>query len=461
MRNFQIPGSAKMPLACGFSAAALLFPPVRSAEAATPGTLLGRTTAVHALTRGHSRKVVWEPVTRKYYAFWLEDFDSNPVPAPGEGMVAQRTKNGNSWTPPAAIGFDEAGSTSFDVLADGGDLIALGLSVNAATGRPEYGVRRLDVGIDGSLTPGPFNAAYVNGVQPANDHFYGSLLKDTAGYYWIAARVGDASPGTHAEVIRSTQPDSFGAWGPAGCLGNECTGAWTNPFAGMTLEQGTIAPRLLDLGGFGVGVLAYNKNNVTPTIGQLVWSLNPTGGHASWGAPLVLTTNANQEDNVNATDPTRLDDRRFAAGIDPRTGVIHVAYISRDTTDSTNGTLRWFTLSPPYRTLADKSAEQVIVPAETDGVQVAIDAKANPSRVFVTYVENKYPNYEAKLIWYERGVWTQPSKAMSVSGNVGKRRYPQMPAQILKQRIPVLIEEDDGPNSWIIRATSVRLPASS
>ncbi len=420
---------------------------------------LGQTQAVHALTRGHSRKVVWEPVHKRFYAFWLEESDGTPVVQPGEGIVSQRSKNGKSWSKARAIGFDEAGSSSFDIATEGGTIYALGLATNVTTGFAEYGIRELQIAKNGSLIPGAFNPAWVNNANPSENHFYGSMLKDSAGYFWIAARVGDSTPGTHQEVIRSTLPDRTDGWGPAGCLGDECAGDWVDPFAGLTLEQGTIAGRLLDLGGSGVGLMTYNKNaGTTATIGQIVWTRNASGGHAGWAAPLVLTTNANQVEGPSPLDPTRLDDRRFAAAIDPATGVIHVAYIGRDETDSTSGMLHWFSLSPPYTSLADMSADQVIVPAETDGVQIAIDATRSPSRIYLVYIQNRDPDYEARMIWNDGAGWILPAGSLSVSGSHGHRHYPQMPVRVEATRIPVLVEEDLGSALWEIRARSVKLP---
>src|SRR5262245_58372830 len=139
------------------AAAVLLVPPTQSAE-----IVLGHTLAAHAITRAHNRKVIYDPVHRNFYAFWLEELDGTLTRTDGEGSVSQRSARGVTWTPNQIVGFNEAGSTSFDVIPVGTGYYALGLDKNLVTGLEEYGVRNITINADGSLNPGPLNAAYVN-----------------------------------------------------------------------------------------------------------------------------------------------------------------------------------------------------------------------------------------------------------------------------------------------------------
>jgi hypothetical protein len=449
-----------------FLASTLLtaFAPLAGALAAPPApveTFHGITKAAHAITRGHNRKVVYDAAHARWYVFWLEETDGSPVVQPGEGITVQSSKKGKKWSAPRPVGFEEAGATSLDVIESGGGFYALGISTNVLTGLPEYGVRRLDVAKDGTLVPGPISAAFVNGAPLSDHHFYGSLLEDASGGFWIAARVGDSTPGTHAEVIRSTSAGSTAAWGASGCTGAACTNAWTNPYPSLVLEQGTIANRLFDLGGFGIGLMTYNKNNSDPgTVGRILFTLNPSGGHAGWtGAPVLLTDQANQNDGAGVDDPTRLDDRRYSAVLDRATGVIHVVYVARDTAGPENANLRYFTFSPPYASQADKSPEQVLVAGETDGVQLAIDSRVQPSKLYAFYVENAHPDYPLKMLWNDGSGWTPATSALLLSGTTGKRRYPQAPERIeTDKKIVVLFQEDDGSSLWDIRSVRVKLP---
>ncbi len=436
------------------AAACLLAPPAESAD-----LVLGHTLAAHAITRGHNRKVIYDPVKRNFYALWLEEIDGSVIQTAGEGIVSQRTTRGTSWTPNQLIGFDEAGSTSFDIIPVGSGYYALGLDDNLVSGYKEYGVRNMTINADGSLNPGPLNAAFVNSGPADLDHFYGSVLRDATGIVWIAARVGDSTPGTHAEVIRSTGPDTLNAWGPGGCLGAECKTAWTNPYPTVVMERGTIANRLLNLKGFGIGLITYNKKNSEPaTIGQLLFTRNPSGGHAGWNAtPIVLTTQANQYDGANTVDTTRLDDRRFSAVVDPATGVIHVVYVSRDTKDASNGNLRYFTFSPPYASLANKSAEKTIVPVEVDGAQLSIDSRHQPAKVTVFYIENHHPNYTLMMLTNPGTEFPPYTTAAPISSTVGKRQYPQAPETVTSPYILVL-DQENTTDGWDIVGRMVRMP---
>lgn len=421
---------------------------------------LGSTLADHSLTRAHNRKVIYDPATGRWFAFWLRDTDGDPTPAPGEGIVGQSSPDGKRWTPFQTLGFYEAGSTSFDVVRSGGSLYALGLlgTSSVGTGTGDYSVRRLDIAPDGSLSVGAPVVIWASSGDPATDHFYGSLLRDSRGYFWAAARV-DAIP-PRAEVIRSTRPDDASAWGPGGCAGASCNAAWTDPYQGFPFEPGTVASELLDLGDRGVGLITYNKNNGLPaTIGQILFAYNPTGAHDGWnGTYIELTTEANQYNGANPDDPTRLDDRRFSAVVDPRTGVIHVVYVTRDMESGGGAEARYFTLSPPYADLSDKSPELTLVPPEVDGAILSVDTRTDPSTLRLFYVQNAAPKYRLRMTTTVAGNPQPLAATTPLTGGKGEHIYPQVPVVIDTPITVMLYQKKKKDGSYDIRAKKVKLP---
>ena len=312
-----------------------------------------------------------------------------------------------------------------------------------ASGRvSKYAVRELGINPDGTLTIHLPQVIYDNsGGNSASVHFYGSLLQDGRGYFWVAARVGDSSPGTRAEVIRSTNPGSLAAWGAGGTIGPACNEEWQDPYAksGRTMRRGTIASRLLDLGEHGVGLITYNKDDGPAAVpmGRLLFVRNPTGAQVGWASTsLMLTERANQYIRLRSrrgADKTRGDDRRYAAVVDPGTRVIHVVYVAADTDTPENANLRYFTLAPPY-TMADKSAETTVVAGEVDGVHLSLDTRTQPSTLYVFYVANAHPNYQLRMIRNAGKGW---SSAVNLSDGVGVVRYPQPPERITGDEIVV------------------------
>jgi hypothetical protein len=433
---------------------ALAFALIGSGCGANPGppnrlpgeTILGSTKAAHSLTRGHNRKVICDTNFNHWYVFWLRDDGKPSFNRNEEGVVYQVSSDGLAWSQPVVVEpFQEGGVTAWDVVSEGTRLYLLGLTdypeVSGKTSK--YAIRELEIKADGSLAINSPQVVYENRAgSNASIHFYGSLLHDSEGYFWIAARVGDSSPRTHADIIRSTAPGSIGAWGATGCIGQLCNNEWIDPYAksGRSLLQGTVASRLLDLGKYGIGLVTYNKNDADAkrnARGQILFVRNPNRKHDGWEpASVLLTDIANQYIKAGSTpdaDKTRLDDRRFAAIVDPYTHVIHVAYITADKDTPEGANLRYFTLSPPYR-IENKSIETTLIGKEVDGLHLAIDTRNTPAVLYLFYVANNHPNYQLRMIRNIGNGWSPPS---NISNGVGIVRYPQPPEIIVKNEIIV------------------------
>ena len=413
------------------------------------GTILGTTNAAHSTTRGHNRKVIYDAVNCYWYVFWLY-YDKDTPFTRSEGMVYKSSPDGMNWSDSSRVveNHEGGGSSAFDIISDGTDLYALTNTGADASGKiRKYGVRRLVPDSTGSLDVHPEKVVYDNANGDWKTvHFYGSLLLDRSGYFWVAARVGDADPNTRAEVIRSTTPNDISRWGPNGCLGVTCNDQWIDPYNGRQMLQGTIANRILDLGNHGVGIVTYNKINRGPqsSYARLLFVKNTTGAEHDWQSPgIELTSHVNQCTRPGrgpGCDTSRGDDRRFSAVIDPVTNVIHVAYITRDTSGSENANLKYFTLSPPNYTLADKSSERRLVAGETDGVQLAMDTRTTPTTLYLFYVENRHPDYQVKMLRMLDGSWESESRALPISTDSGTVRHVQVPENITTNEFPVVYQ---------------------
>lgn len=414
-----------------------------------PGeTLLGPTGSAHSLTRGHDRKIIYDPNYNHWYIFWQTRDRNKKFDINKEGVVYQKSSDGLNWSSPSIIeSYQQGGITGWDVKSSGNSLYLLGHTDTPDSNGSypsKYAVRKLNIQKDGSLTKEPPAIIFKNdrGGDYSTDHFYGSLLHDSNGYFWVAARVGDSTPGTHVDVIRSTEPNSIAAWGPKGCNGESCNDAWTDPYSksNQTLHRGTIAPLLLDLGKYGIGLLIFNKNDAAATknpFGQLLFVRNLNHTHDGWEAKsIILTDRANQfirQGSAPNADKTRLDDRRFSAVVDPRTNIIHIAYVLADSKTSENANLRYFTLSPPYR-LEDKSAEKTVIKKEVDGLNMSIDTRTESTIIYFFYVSNNHPDYQIKMIKKTGTEWSLP---VNISNGKGVVRYPQSPVKIFKDQIVI------------------------
>lgn len=437
-------------------------------ELLTDESLLGTTKATHSLTRGHDRKIIYDPHFKHWYIFWLRIDDKQNQNNTAEGVVYQFSSDGLSWSQPKVIDSKQkTGITGWDVIAVGNRLYLLGGSTNYPYTPDEptnCSIRELEIQADGSLLIKKTIIVHDNsGGDATSLYFYGTLIRDSQGYFWTAARAGDSTPGTHAMVIRSTEPDNIAAWGPKGCTGKPCNREWFNPYTkgGRNLYQGTIANRLLDLGKHGVGLMTYNNNdadsNKNNAMGQILFIRNSSHAHDGWeSSSILLTGQVNQHGKAGShpnADKTRLDDRRFTAVVDPQTNVIHVAYIAKDLDTPENANLRYFTLSPPYR-LKDKSVETTIINKEVDGVQASIDTRYSPSILYLFYVANDDPSYQIRMISKTKTGWSSTS---GISNSAGYVRYPQSPEIISKDEIVIGYQySNEQPNGRFLYRICVR-----
>jgi hypothetical protein len=151
-----------------------------------PGeTVLGSTKAAHSLTRGHNRKVIYDPSFNHWYIFWLHDDGKPSFNGNKEGVVYQISSDGLTWSRPVVIEpFQRGGITSWDVVLVGTRLYLLGRTdyPNASGKTSGYAVRKLEIQADGSLTINTPLIVYDNrGGNNMSIHFYGSLLHDSKG----------------------------------------------------------------------------------------------------------------------------------------------------------------------------------------------------------------------------------------------------------------------------------------
>jgi len=318
-------------------------------------------------------------------------------------------------------------------------------------------------------------------------HFYGNLLFDTDGHFWVSAMVADGGSTSHVETIRSTgitgvPATDFLTWGNAGCDGltaGACNNDWTTPAltGGLSWGEGEKGTMLIDLdnglGGNDIGLMVYDKgSDSVPHTGQLLWSKNSTDAHTGWPSFTQLSALPNQYQTCGSgsngsggtADTTRLDDRRASCVVDPATSLIHCVYVNNDTSTSTQANLMYFTYN---HSTATKSADSTLYSGETDGVQLSVDTNTVPTTLRAFYIENHQTspscgtnpaNYYMKMLTNASlGGWNAASAAPVVSDAASRMQYPQTPETVpASGTILVMTEDNAGSSTYDIVVRTVK-----
>ena len=444
-----------------------------AAAGAASGTVLGTTSEAHSVSRSHSRKMLYDAVNGRWYAFWLTGGGT------GTATYAHST-DGVTFSAPVSIDTGQGiGFTSFTGQFVGtslyilmrnssvpgnlqDELVVRQMSVSASTGALTIVKTRVIHYCGAGSTPTTSTCATATGTSAPR--YYGDFLYDDQGYFWVAAHTGDQTSSKHVEIIRSTNPNSIDTWGSGGCDGTvlgACNGSWVTPSASaITWGQGESGTTLVDPDS-GASVLVFANDRGTasaPSVGQIVVAKNATGSATGWGAWLQLTANLNQYPNsgTSGADATREDDRRDTLVVDRATGLVHVAYVYRDTGTSLNASTQYFTFGSPYTSLATKTNDSTIIAHETDGLQMAIDNRSTPAKLYLAFIENNDSgppnrNYVLKVLQKDGANWPDSATAATLSLTTGGRQYPQIPETIENNKI-VVMDQEGSSNPWSIVA---------
>lgn len=316
----------------------------------------------HVSTRPHNRKVVYHKPSKTWFVFhgtghWIDKYGDEELE---KEMIAWRaSKDGKAFSElePAVVGNGHSSST--DVL-----LVGNSIYVSAARfgywrskeripalddGKPiwhrdrinktkpnfysPYEVFPFDIA-DGKLIAGKEAEALPGDkhVGHAGPH-YGSMIRDTNGYLWVAARTPmTPGKGLATWVARTTRPDDITAWQPHTIL-FESAGGGTHAPQIIALDQGHVACVLFTKYEKRTSVYLYDRAAQT------------------WGQPHILCE--------------AFQSKRASAVFDPGSRRLHVIY-----TDSV-GDARHRALAAPY------TRENWSPSLDEPGTLVAKEAGAN------------------------------------------------------------------------------------
>ena len=317
----------------------------------------------HVSTRPHNRKVVYHAPSKSWFVFhgtgaWADK--TNHQDFSREIIAWRRSGDGVRFTPLAQATVGNGHTSSVDVVL-AGDRVYLtaarfsywrtkagipwmlkgkpffhpdNRNLNGANYQCPFEVFPFDIA-GGSLSAGQPVAALPGDAHMGNEGpHYGSLTRDTSGYFWAAARSMAGLDGRFVTwVTRTTRPDDITAWQP-------------HTVMFKSNGPGTHAPQIIALDQGRVALILFVKNELRTS----VYLYDPRS-HA-WGSPHVLSGG--------------YESKRASAVFDPGSRRLHIVY-----TDNA-GDARHRAWAAPY------DGASFSPPLDQPGTMVAPKAGANP-----------------------------------------------------------------------------------
>jgi len=317
----------------------------------------------HVSTRPHNRKVVYHAPSKSWFVFhgtgaWADKTGNRD--SSREVVAWRRSEDGVRFTPLAEATSGNGHTSSVDVVL-AGDRIYLtaarfsywrtkagipwmvngkpffhpdNRNLNGANFYCAFEVFPFEIA-GGRLVAGEPAAALPGDAHMGNEGpHYGSLTRDTSGYFWAAARAMAGLDGRFVTwVARTTRPGDITAWQP-------------HTVMFKSNGPGTHAPQIIALDQGRVALILFVKNELKTS----VYLFDPRS-HA-WGSPHVLSGG--------------YESKRASAVFDPGSRRLHVVY-----TDDA-GDARHRVWAAPY------TPESFSPPLDRPGTMVAPKAGANP-----------------------------------------------------------------------------------
>jgi hypothetical protein len=332
--------------------------------------------AYHVTTRPHNRKLVYDPNTGNYFAFFGIGTDS-------DGRDRNRWKssgNGVTWTSGGQAYYEGTGhSSSQDALYDGDKIVYLYFRYPTSNDRT-YSVKTFT--IDGlNLIDNGAGTALMSWTHPGSGGFYGSLTKDSLGYYWTAVRLVDwaANPVEQKTgIFRSTNP-------------NDPTSFQSSPDVLTPINyDGNSVPDVIALDNGQVIVISKQETDYWLSgtkESELLVSLYLPG--QGWQPTYTLLGGSDISNRI-----------RTVAEFDHQTQTLHLFY------GDTNGNLRHLTLSSQYGQSDWSSKPGTLVssgmnPNDEQDISMCLDFKTNPAGIYAAYLnQNRY-----KIRYHDGSSW--------------------------------------------------------
>ncbi|HDL01490.1 MAG TPA: hypothetical protein ENH23_04580 [candidate division Zixibacteria bacterium] len=340
----------------------------------------------HVTTRPHNRKIIYDPSSGYWYVF----YGHGNKDADGKYRISWRSsKDGVNWSDRHTLHEGNAHASSLDVLLSGDTITAMVFRPHyhrALSGvaelydgkewwdRPEddfpmpYEIMQMKIN-NGDLSSGPIYTV-IPGTTNAFAH-YGSLTRDTAGFFWVGARIvrdGEGNP-FQAVVVRSEKAGDISAWQP-----------YTSLFRAS--GKGTVTVQVIALDDGKVFTVIFSQSDIK-VYGSLY---DPEADQ--WESPYIIA-----EGNSKS--------KRAVAAFDPSTRRLHLIYINNASD------LRHKILSYPYSksdwlpnagntTAGIKIDSDVVTKIKRDNnFSLSIDTSRKPASLAVAYHKGT-PHYRMK-----------------------------------------------------------------
>lgn len=348
----------------------------------------------HVSTRPHNRKVIYDP--RSGYRFVF--YGHGGKDPDGRYRISWRSsKDGLKWSDAHTAFEGNAHSSSTDVLLTKDKISMLIFRPHyyrRKAGLPEvregrawydcpednfflpYEICQYKIQ-NGDLIPGKIFTVMAGSAFDRRPH-YGSLTRDSKGYFWVGARAlsDDGREQFEAWVSRSVQADDISEWQSPQVL-YQAKGEGTLTVQVVALDEGRVYCVLFSQPDVGIYGTLYDPQR------------------SQWESPYLIS-----EGNAAS--------KRAVASFDPGSRRLHLVYIDNA------GTLRHKILAAPYRQEDWSPKAGIHVPGTeiaanvttgcgiNDNISISIDTSRSPAPLVVAY-HQQTPHY--KLRRYNGRAW--------------------------------------------------------
>jgi len=344
--------------------------PPRSAAIAKPADVIVVGKGAHMTTRPHNRHLIYHAGTDTWYAFVgtgkaLDERGANAL---------LTSRDGRTWKVQHLFCRGYGTSSSQDALLVGNKIFLLYWPVDWKKYDPRYGGTPIDAPIEYKvreyfLGPSPGSTlrfrdfTAIRGRFLSERHFYGSICRDSRGYFWIGTRCySEQLKGvTRAFVTRSSHPDDLSTWQQPMEIGRRRGNSVAVDLS--ALDDG----KVIAINHYS----PFSRDRGEPVIAAAVY--DPQTG---W-SPEIVVARGNASHRL-----------RGVAEFDPASKRLHLLYPDE------RGDIRHKILSAPYgpNDWSPKAGEDVpgrlVVAGVDDDISIALDYSKKPATITLVYRKN-------------------------------------------------------------------------
>ena len=322
----------------------------------------------HGITRGHNKKLIYDPKTEYYFAFFLEVSSTNI-------NYYRSSKDLINWGAKARFtNFPSGGTSTMDFILKNDRLIFSYLGQNALS-EWKFHMGELLIMPGGILTK--------NGEVEITDPSvieYGSLAVDSDGHYWYFGRKSTGgSNQTQPAAMRNPSVFTYAAGWPS-----------PTPLMGNEIAIGTTATKGFALSNNQMAAVSWLEKNGLKGGGRVFFQLYDG---QSWQGHFQIGPETPNDLGLDLRPVSALDDD----------GNIHILLIKLNTIPNpnnlTNRQVQHIMISPPYSISNVKVVDSNILPSSSKitSIQLRIDRRFSPNKIYSTYIVDNSSSSESEL----------------------------------------------------------------